>query len=85
MKRDQRVVTKLDELLPKLQARYPENTPVAIVCDASYPAEKVVRGTLGTILDKLAGEKLPGVEEGSHALLVPALHHRFAGTRRQSG
>lgn len=50
---------KLDELLPKLQARYAADTPIAIVCDASYPAERVIRGTLGTIRDKLGGEKLP--------------------------
>jgi len=50
---------KLDELLPKLQARYAADTPIAIVCDASYPAERVMRGTLGTIRDVLGGEKLP--------------------------
>ena len=51
--------TKLEQLLPKLESRYPADTPVAIVCDASYPTQKVVRGTLGNILDVLAGEKLP--------------------------
>jgi tungstate transport system substrate-binding protein len=51
--------TKLDQLLPQLESRYPADTPVAIVCDVSYPNEKVVRGTLGSILDVLAGEKLP--------------------------
>jgi len=50
---------KLDELLPRLQAQYAADTPIAIVCDASYPAERVIRGTLGTIRDLLGGEKLP--------------------------
>ena len=50
---------KLDELLPKLQGRYAADTPIAIVCDASYPAERVIRGTLGTIRDVLGGERLP--------------------------
>jgi precorrin-4 methylase len=51
--------TKLEELLPKLQGRYPADTPVGIVCDASYPTEKVVVGTLGSILDVLGEERLP--------------------------
>ena len=51
--------TKFQELLPKLQERYAADTPIAIVCDVSYPAERVVRGTLGTIEDMLGSEKLP--------------------------
>ncbi len=50
---------KLDELLSKLQAQYATDTPVAIVCEASYPTERVIRGTLGTIRDVLGNEKLP--------------------------
>lgn len=50
---------KLEELLPKLQARYPVDTPVGIVGDVTYPGEKVFRGTLGSILDVLGQEKLP--------------------------
>ena len=45
---------KLDALLPTLQERYPQDTPIAIVCDVSYPAEKVIEGTLGTIRDRLS-------------------------------
>ena len=48
---------KLDELLPALQQRYPADTPVAIVCDVSYPGEKVIEGTLGTILSTLGDLK----------------------------
>ncbi len=51
--------TKLPELVPQLAARYPADTPAAVVCDASYPTEKVVRGTLGNILAVLADEDLP--------------------------
>ncbi|NQT15882.1 MAG: hypothetical protein HQ582_24210 [Planctomycetes bacterium] len=50
---------KLDSLLPELRSRYPADTPAAIVCSVSYPGEKVIRGTLGTILDVLGKEKLP--------------------------
>ena len=34
--------------------RYPADTPIAVVCEASYLSEKVVVATLGTILPKLA-------------------------------
>ena len=40
---------KMDEILPSLQARFPADTPVAIVCDVSYPTELLIRGTLGEI------------------------------------
>ena len=51
--------TKLEQLLPEPESRYPADTPAAIVCDASYPTEKVIRGSLGNIFEVLAGEKLP--------------------------
>ena len=50
---------KVQELLPKLQDRYPNDTPVAIVCEASYPGEKVIRGTLGDISELLSDQTLP--------------------------
>jgi precorrin-4/cobalt-precorrin-4 C11-methyltransferase len=50
---------KFDELLPRLQARYPADTPIAVVCEASYETEKVYRGTLSTIQGIIGGDKLP--------------------------
>ena len=50
---------KLDELLPQLAARYPADTPVAVVCEASYPTERVVWATLGTVLEKIGSQRLP--------------------------
>ena len=50
---------KLPELLPKLKDRYPADTPLAIVCEVSYPGQRVIRGTIGTILNVLGKEKLP--------------------------
>jgi len=50
---------KLRELVPRLQARYPADTPVAVVCEASYPTQRVVWATLGTVLEKTAGQPLP--------------------------
>jgi len=50
---------KIQELLTQLRDRYPADTPVALVCDVSYPGEKVLRGQLGTFADVVAKEKLP--------------------------
>lgn len=50
---------KVEELLPRLRDRYPDDTPVTIVREVSYPGEKVIRGTLGSMQEVLAEEKLP--------------------------
>ncbi len=50
---------KIQELLAQLRDRYPADTPVAIVCDVSYPGERILRGQLGTFADVVAKEKLP--------------------------
>jgi precorrin-4 methylase len=50
---------KIQELLAQLRERYPSDTPAAIVCDVSYPGEKVIRGQLGTLAEVVAKEKLP--------------------------
>ena len=50
---------KLKELAPRLLARYPADTPAAVVCEASYPTQRVVWTTLGTVLEKTAGQRLP--------------------------
>jgi precorrin-4 methylase len=50
---------KLKELAPRLLARYPADTPAAVVCEASYPTQRVVWATLGTVLERTAGQRLP--------------------------
>ena len=50
---------KFKELLRRLQSRYPADTPMAIVCEASYDRQRVVFGTLGTIRDKVSDGDLP--------------------------
>ncbi len=50
---------KFKELLPQLQARYPADTPLAVVSEASYEQERVTFATLGTIREKLGDKKLP--------------------------
>jgi precorrin-4/cobalt-precorrin-4 C11-methyltransferase len=49
---------KLPELISQLKSSYPADTPVAIVCEASHPTEKVIHATVGT-LDKVTKEKMP--------------------------
>jgi precorrin-4/cobalt-precorrin-4 C11-methyltransferase len=50
---------KLDEVLPQLQSRYPADTPIAIVCEASYDRQRVIFATLGTIREKIGDSRLP--------------------------
>lgn len=50
---------KLKELLPRLQARYPADTPIAVVCEASYERQRAVFATLATILAKIGENELP--------------------------
>ncbi|MCR4436326.1 MAG: precorrin-4 C(11)-methyltransferase [Clostridiales bacterium] len=42
-------VQMIDELVKRLQAGYGEDTPIAVVYKASWPEQKVIRGTLGNI------------------------------------
>jgi precorrin-4/cobalt-precorrin-4 C11-methyltransferase len=50
----------LDEVVKKLMVHYPADTPIAIVLHAGYrDKEKIIQGTLDTILEKTQGEKLP--------------------------
>ncbi len=50
---------QIQELLAQLRERYPADTPVAIVCDVSYPGQKILRGQLGTFADVVAKDQLP--------------------------
>lgn len=49
-----------EDVVKKLRTHYPPETPIAIVLYAGYKEkEKVIQGTLDTILEKTKGEKLP--------------------------
>ncbi len=51
---------KLPQIVERLKPNYPGDTPVAIVCHAGYRGkEKVIKGTLATILDMVKDQKLP--------------------------
>lgn len=47
-------VHALDKVVAELLPFYGEDCPVAVVADASRPGERIVRGTLGDIVAKLA-------------------------------
>ncbi|MGB9590920.1 MAG: SAM-dependent methyltransferase [Candidatus Kryptoniota bacterium] len=50
----------MEEVVKKLRTHYPPDTPIAIVIYAGYKEkEKVIHGTLDTILEKTKGENLP--------------------------
>ncbi|MCD4811988.1 hypothetical protein K8R14_05350, partial [bacterium] len=50
----------LKKLVSKLSIHYPPQTPVAIVCyTGNKEKERVIKGTLGTILDETKDMKLP--------------------------
>ena len=52
--------TEFNEFIEKLSIHYPPETPVAIVQHAGYAdREEVIRGTLGTISDRVGPERLP--------------------------
>ena len=51
--------SEFKDLIKKLSIHYPMKTPVAIVAHAGYvEKERIIKGTLGTILEKVGKEKL---------------------------
>jgi precorrin-4 methylase len=51
--------TKPRDLFPQLAARYPADTPIALVCEASRSSQEVITGSVGTVIDQLDGRELP--------------------------
>lgn len=51
-------VDKIDEVAGRLSYGYESDTPVAVVSRASWPDEKIVRGTLEDIAEKVKREKI---------------------------
>ena len=51
-------VTAIDRIVQELTPRYGADCPVAVVARASWPDERIVRGTLGDIAEKLAAEPI---------------------------
>jgi precorrin-4/cobalt-precorrin-4 C11-methyltransferase len=52
--------TDIEKVIKKLSIHYPQDTPVAIVQHAGYrDKERVVIGSIGTIVNRLKGENPP--------------------------
>ncbi len=51
-------VDKVNEVVKELLHGYDKNTPVAVVSRASWPDEKIIRGTLKDIAEKVKKEKI---------------------------
>ena len=58
-------VGMIEELVERLKTGYKENTPAAVVYKASWPQEKIIRGTLSDIADLVKKEGI-----GKTALVV---------------
>jgi len=63
-------VTAIERIVAELTPFYGENCPVAVVVRASFPDQRILRGTLGDIAGKLAAEP---VERTALVLVGPAL------------
>ena len=51
---------QFEDAIARLASRYPADTPVAIVADASCEKETVIRGTIGTVEAKVRKAGMPG-------------------------
>ena len=63
-------VTSIDRIVAELAPFYGRDCPVAVVVRASWPEERVVRGTLGDIATLIAAER---IERTAHVLVGRAL------------
>lgn len=60
----------LDQLSQELSCRFPPETPVAIVSRIGLEGEKVYRGTLSTIADRVGRDDIFGLESGDPSLAL---------------
>ena len=63
-------IQAIDRVVAELTPRYGEDCPVAVVARATWPDERIVRGTLADIRAKLAAEP---IERTAVILVGPAL------------
>ena len=63
-------IQAIDRVVAELTPRYGEDCPVAVVARATWPDERIVRGTLADIRAKLTAEP---IERTAVILVGPAL------------
>ncbi|HTY66600.1 MAG TPA: cobalt-precorrin-4/precorrin-4 C(11)-methyltransferase, partial [Alphaproteobacteria bacterium] len=71
-------VQKIDEVAQTLAAAYGSECPAAAVYHASWPDQKVVRATLGTIAARVAAE---GIDRTALIVVGEALGHSGPASR----
>ncbi len=67
-------VQMIDELVEELKKGYPGNTPVAVVERASWPDERIIRGTIGNIGDKV---KAAGIKKTAMIIVGDVLGRTY--------
>jgi precorrin-4/cobalt-precorrin-4 C11-methyltransferase len=84
-------IQAIDSIVAELMPAYGEDCPVAVVARASWPDERIVRGTLRNIVAELAteqiertaiiliGRALAAEDFRESALYHPSYHRRFRG------
>jgi precorrin-4/cobalt-precorrin-4 C11-methyltransferase len=87
-------ITSIDRIVTELTPLYGGDCPVAVVARASWPDERVVRGTLGDIVALLAaepiertalvlvGQALAAKDFCDSALYDPDYRRRFRGAEQ---
>ena len=68
---------QLGEVLSKVA--YPKETPAAVVYHATWPDQKIIRGTVGDIAEKTRAE---GIERTALLFIGEAIGQEHAGHRR---
>jgi precorrin-4/cobalt-precorrin-4 C11-methyltransferase len=89
-------ITSIDRIIQELVPLYGADCPAAVVVRASWPDERIIRGTLGDIGEKIAAEKIErtalifvGRALDAHdfresALYAPEYHRRFRPGQQRS-
>jgi precorrin-4/cobalt-precorrin-4 C11-methyltransferase len=89
-------ITGIDRIIQELVPFYGADCPTAVVVRASWPDERIIRGTLGDIGEKIAAEKIErtalifvGRALDAHdfresALYAPEYHRRFRPGQQRS-
>ncbi|MBF0568787.1 MAG: precorrin-4 C(11)-methyltransferase [Nitrospirae bacterium] len=74
-------ISMIDKVMEKLKEGYPPETPVAVVERASWPQERIVRGTIEDIAEKV---KAAGIKKTALIMVGEALRASEGQTGRQS-
>ncbi|MBF0458424.1 MAG: precorrin-4 C(11)-methyltransferase [Nitrospirae bacterium] len=74
-------VSMIDKVVEKLKEGYPHDTPVAVIERVSWPQQRILRGTINDIAEKV---KTAGIKKTALILVGEALKASEGATGRQS-